>query len=83
MPRRRLQGMVVSDKMHKTVVVRIERRKSHPLYRKVMSTHQRYKVHDPDNEARDGDVVVIEECRPISREKRWRIVEFLSKGEDS
>jgi small subunit ribosomal protein S17 len=68
--------------MDKTVVVRVERRKAHPLYRKVISRHQRYKVHDDENEAKVGDLVVIEECPPISREKHWRIVEWRRRGED-
>lgn len=75
MPRRRLQGVVVSDKMDKTVVVRVERLAAHRLYRKVVRIHKRYKAHDENNEARIGDVVVIEECRPISREKHWRVVD--------
>jgi small subunit ribosomal protein S17 len=79
MSRRRLQGTVVSDKMDKTVVVRVERRQAHPLYRKVIRTHRRYKAHDEANEARIGDVVVIEESRPISREKRWRVVGWLRR----
>ncbi len=74
MPRRQLQGIVVSDRMDKTVVVRVEQVRAHRLYRKVMRVHKRYKAHDETNEARAGDVVVIEECRPMSREKRWRVV---------
>lgn len=81
MPRRRLRGEVVSDNMEATAVVRVEQRKAHPLYRKVISRHKRYKAHDAGNEARVGDIVVIEECRPISREKRWRIVEWVRRGE--
>lgn len=80
MPRRRLTGTVVSDKMEKTAVVRVETLKAHPLYRKVVRRRQRYKAHDEANEARVGDVVVIEECRPISKEKTWAIVEWLSRG---
>jgi small subunit ribosomal protein S17 len=80
MPRRRLQGTVVSDKMDKTVVVRVERRRAHPLYRKVIRHHKRYKAHDENNEAHIGDVVVIEEDRPLSREKRWRVVSWLTRG---
>jgi small subunit ribosomal protein S17 len=83
MPRRQLQGTVVSDKMDKTAVVRVERLKAHPLYRKVIRRHERYKAHDENNEARVGDVVLIEECRPISREKTWRIVEWLRRGGDA
>ena len=81
MPRRRLQGTIVSDKMDKTVVVRVDRLRAHPMYHKVIRTARRYKAHDEENAARIGDVVVIEECRPMSREKRWRIVEWLKRGE--
>ncbi len=82
MPRRRLRGTVVSDKMDKTIIVRVERRRAHPLYRKVLSLHKRYKAHDEHNEARVGDVVIIQDCRPVSREKRWRVVEWVSRGEE-
>jgi len=81
MPRRQLQGTVVSTKMDKTAVVLVERMKAHPLYRKVIRLHKRYMAHDEANEARAGDVVVIEECRPISRNKRWQIVQWVERGE--
>jgi small subunit ribosomal protein S17 len=81
MPRRQLQGTVVSDKMDKTAVVQVVRLTHHPLYRKVIRRHKKYKAHDENNEARVGDVVVIEECRPISREKRWRVVEWMQRGD--
>ncbi len=71
---RRLQGVVVSDKMPKTVVVRVERVVTHPKYRKQYSVSTRYKAHDEKNEYHPGDAVVIEETRPISRDKRWRVV---------
>lgn len=80
MPRRQLQGTVVSTQMDKTAVVRVERMKAHPLYRKVIRLHKRYMAHDEGNEARSGDVVLIEECRPLSRQKRWRIVEWVERG---
>lgn len=83
MPKRRLQGTIVSDKMDKTAVVRVERITQHPLYRKVMRRHSKYKAHDEANEARVGDRVVIEECRPMSRDKRWTIVEWLERGEQA
>jgi len=79
MPRRRLTGTVVSDKMTKTAVVRVETLKPHPLYHKVVRRHKRYKAHDEGNEAHVGDVVIIEECRPLSRDKTWRIVEWLKR----
>jgi small subunit ribosomal protein S17 len=76
-----IQGTVVSDKMDKTVVVTVERRKKHRLYHKVMTLTQRYKAHDGENACRLGDVVRIEESRPMSRDKRWRVIEILSKGD--
>jgi len=76
-----IQGTVVSDKMDKTVVVTVERRKKHRLYHKVMTLTQRYKAHDAENACRLGDVVRIEEARPMSRDKRWRVIEILSKGD--
>ena len=83
MPRRRMQGTVVSDDMNKTAVVLVERMKAHPLYRKVIRRHKRYMAHDESNEARKGDVVVIEECRPVSRRKRWQIVEWVRRGDEA
>lgn len=81
MPRRRLQGTVVSNAMDRTAVVRVERLKAHPLYRKVIRLHRKYMAHDPDNTAGVGDEVVIEECRPLSRHKRWQIVEWIRRGD--
>lgn len=80
MPRRQMQGTVVSDAMDKTAVVLVERIKLHPLYRKVIRRHKRYHAHDEANVAQVGDVVLLEECRPISRSKRWRVVEVVEKG---
>jgi small subunit ribosomal protein S17 len=74
-------GIVVSNKMDKTVVVRIDRSKQHRLYGKTLRVTQRYKAHDANNECRLGDVVRIAETRPLSREKRWRVVEVLQKGD--
>ncbi len=74
-------GTVVSNKMDKTVVVRIDRYKRHRLYGKTMKVTQRYKAHDEKNECRLGDIVRISETRPLSREKRWRIVEVITKGD--
>ncbi len=79
--RRVLQGVVVSDKMQKTVVVAVERRTMHPLYRKTITRTKRYKAHDEHNECRIGDIVRIEETRPLSREKRWRVIEIVQRGE--
>ena len=81
MPRRRLQGTVVSNRMDQTAVVRVERLKAHPLYRKVIRLHRKYMAHDADNTAAVGDEVVIEECRPLSRHKRWQIVAWVRRGE--
>jgi small subunit ribosomal protein S17 len=74
-------GTVVSTKMDKTVVVRIDRSKRHRLYRKTIHTSERYKAHDENNECNLGDVVRIAETRPLSREKRWRVVDIVQKGD--
>ncbi len=74
-------GRVVGNKMDKTVVVRIDRHKRHRLYGKTMSVTRRYKAHDEKNECRLGDIVKIAETRPLSREKRWRVVEVMVKGD--
>jgi small subunit ribosomal protein S17 len=76
-----IQGTVVSDKMDRTVVVSVERRKKHRLYHKVMTLTNRYKAHDDTNACRLGDVVRIQECRPMSKEKRWRVIEVLTRGD--
>src|SRR5688572_24845353 len=78
--RRSLIGTVVSVKMDKTAVVSVERRRPHPLYRKIVRTTKRYKAHDPRNEAVLGDVVRIEETRPISKQKHWRSAETMTRG---
>lgn len=66
-------GTVISDKMNKTVVVEVERTKEHPLYKKKYKVSKHYKAHDPKNEYKMGDRVEIEETRPLSKEKRWRV----------
>ena len=73
-------GRVVSDKMDKTVVVAVQTPKHHSLYKKTIKRMVRYKAHDEKNECRVGDVVRIEETRPLSREKRWRVAEIETKG---
>ena len=78
--RKTMVGIVVSTKMDKTAVVAVEDRKAHPLYRKIIKSTKRYKAHDPNNTAILGDVVRIEETRPISKEKRWRIVQTMTRG---
>jgi len=74
-------GTVVSTKMDKTVVVRIDRQKRHRLYGKTLRTTHRYKAHDENNECSLGDIVRISETRPLSREKRWRVMEIITKGD--
>lgn len=73
-------GKVVSDKMDKTIVVAVERYKRHSLYQKRIKTTKKYKAHDENNEARIGDTVKIMETRPLSKEKRWRLVEIIERG---
>jgi small subunit ribosomal protein S17 len=76
-------GRVVSDKMDKTIVVSVERLTRHPLYKRVVRMTTKFAVHDEENQARVGDTVLIEESRPLSRTKRWRLVEVTSRaGED-
>jgi small subunit ribosomal protein S17 len=74
-------GRVVSDRMKQTIVVRAEERRLHPQYRKHIRRHFKFNAHDPREEASMGDLVRIEECRPLSRTKRWRLVEILEKVE--
>jgi len=78
--RRTKVGRVVSDKMDKTVVVSVERLRRHPIYKRVVRLSSKFKVHDEENTARVGDTVRIEESRPLSREKRWTIVEIVARG---
>lgn len=75
------QGVVVSDKMEKTVVVAIEDRVQHPLYGRIVKQTNKFKAHNEDNEARVGDTVKIMETRPLSKEKCWRVVEIVKKAE--
>jgi small subunit ribosomal protein S17 len=74
------EGFVVSDKMDKTVVVEVERTTRHPLYAKVLRRTTKFKAHDERNECRTGDQVRIMECRPLSRDKSWRVVEILRRA---
>ena len=74
-------GRVVSNKMYKTVVVIVETTKHHPLYKKTVKRAVRYKAHDAQNECGEGDIVRIVETRPLSKEKRWRVVEIVTKKE--
>ena len=74
MPKRIMQGVVVSDKMEKTIVVNVERKFPHPLYKKFIKRSKRYHVHDSDNQFKMGDTVKIQECRPLSKSKRWEVI---------
>jgi small subunit ribosomal protein S17 len=78
--RRTLTGRVVSDKMNKTRTVLVERRVTHALYGKVMIRSKKYHVHDEANETHAGDLVLIEECRPLSKTKAWRLARLLEKS---
>ena len=80
MPRKILSGVVVSDKMQKTVVVEVETSKRHPLYNKVVRTSRKYLAHDEEQACHEGDQVRIEECRPLSHRKRWRVVEVIDRA---
>ena len=73
-------GLVVSDKMEKTVVVAIERRVPHPVYGKMVTRTKRLKAHDEENSAKVGDTVRIVETRPLSKDKRWRVVEIIERA---
>jgi small subunit ribosomal protein S17 len=72
--RRRLEGIVVSSKMEKTAVVKVEELKFHPKYKKYYRAHKKFKAENPDNKYKEGDKVVIEATRPLSKDKRWRII---------
>ena len=74
MPKRIMQGVVVSDKMEKTIVVNVERKFPHSLYKKFIKRSKRYHVHDEDNQFKMGDIVNIQECRPLSKSKRWEVI---------
>lgn len=78
--RKTRQGVVVSDKMDKTIVVQIDRMVMHPVYKKFVRRRVKYKAHDERNEARVGDTVLIEECRPLSRHKRWRMKSITNRA---
>ena len=73
-------GKVVSDKMDKTIVVAVENRVAHPLYKKIVKRTYKLKAHDENNEGRVGDKVLVMETRPLSKDKRWRLVEIMEKA---
>ncbi len=79
--RKTRQGVVVSDNMDQSIMVRVNRTMRHPLYKKVIRRTKKYMAHDQENTGKMGDVVRIMECRPISRRKRWRLVEVLQRAE--
>lgn len=74
MPKRILQGVVTSDKMEKTVVVRVERRVMHPIYKKFIRRSKKYHAHDENNVFKVGDTIRIRECRPLSKTKTWEVI---------
>lgn len=78
--RKSLQGFVVSNKMDKTIVVAVERSMKHPLYKKILRKTKRYKAHDEKNECHIGDTVRIMECRPLSKEKHFRLVQVMERA---
>ncbi len=77
---RSLTGTVVSDKMNKTVTVLVERKVKHPLYGKIIRLSKKYHAHDENNDFHPGDIVVIEECRPMSRTKTWNVARLVQKA---
>lgn len=79
--KRTLTGTVTSDKMDKTVTVLIERKVKHPLLGKIISVSKKYHAHDENNEYRQGDVVMIEECRPLAKTKAWRVAKLVDRAE--
>lgn len=79
--RKNRTGSVVSDKMDKTAVVAVESYYKHPLYNKILKRVKKYKVHDPEKSCKPGDIVRISETRPLSKTKRWRLVEIIRKGQ--
>ena len=78
--KRTIKGVVISDKMDKTIVVKAERLVKHPVFHKYVRKHVKYKAHDEQNECKAGDTVLIIEERPLSKEKRWRMLEILERA---
>jgi small subunit ribosomal protein S17 len=75
--KRQLKGIIVSNKMKKTVVVEVEKIKKHPKYKRRYKIHKRYKANDEKGECKVGDIVIIEGCRPVSKEKKWRVIKKI------
>ena len=80
MPLKQQTGIVISNKMQKTIVVKIENRYQHPIYFKTIIKTKKYLVHDELNECNIGDQVILQECPPLSKRKRWKLIKILSKG---
>jgi len=78
--RKEIQGKVVSDKRDKTITILVEKKIKHPLYGKVMKTSKKFQAHDENNECHVGDIVRVMETRPLSKTKRWRLVEILERA---
>ena len=78
--KRTLTGRVISDKMQKTVTVLVERRVKHPLYGKIVTRSKKYHAHDEKSEYHEGDLVMIEECRPLAKTKAWRVTKLIEKA---
>ena len=81
MPKKERQGTVVSNKMDKTVVVKVAEYNPHPKYKKIIETTRNYKAHDPNDTCGEGDVVRIVEAKPISKDKRWEVAEIVTKAQ--
>jgi small subunit ribosomal protein S17 len=81
MPKKVYTGKVISDKMQKTVVVEVTRLTQHPLYKKTIKKITKFKAHDEENKCKVGDIVSIMESRPLSKEKRWKVIEIIKRGE--
>lgn len=79
---RSVTGRVVSDKMHKTVTVQVERRLQHPVYGKYLTRRTKLHAHDENNDCKAGDLVMIEQCRPLSKTKTWRLVKVLERARE-
>jgi len=82
MPKKIYTGEVVSDKMKKTVVVAVQRLAQHPLYKKTIKRVVKFKAHDEEDKCRTGDIVSIIESRPLSKDKRWKVIEIVSRGKE-
>jgi small subunit ribosomal protein S17 len=80
MPKKEKQGVVISDKMDKTIVVKVASYNPHPKYKKIIESNKNYKAHDEKNECGVGDTIRVMETRPLSKDKRWRLVEIIEKA---